>query len=309
MKDFESQIATYLKFCQNRKNLNPKTVKAYRIDLAQFSQFAKDRIKEPIKDIISDYISYLHNCFKPKTVKRKIATIKAFFNHLEYEEIIEQNPFVKIRTKFKEPFTLPKTIPLNVIQAILDSAYTELQQKTTSDFQYKTVQRDIAVLELLFATGVRVSELCSLTIKDVDINNKFIKIYGKGSKERLIQLGNSDVILALENYANAFKKQTNESGYFFVNKLNNRLSEQSIRFMIKKHVQKCNISIHITPHMFRHSFATLLLEEDVDIRYIQKLLGHSSIVTTQIYTHVTSRKQMHILTTKHPRNKLLVNKG
>ncbi len=110
----------------------------------------------------------------------------------------------------------------------------------------------------------------------------------------------------LENYKYTFAAKIDNTGYFFVNRLQHRLSEQSVRFMINKYVSIAGLSSHITPHMFRHSFATLLLEEDVDIRYIQQLLGHSSIITTQIYTHVASKKQRDILTTKHPRNKIKV---
>ena len=110
--------------------------------------------------------------------------------------------------------------------------------------------------------------------------------------------------MAACNYQHSYSKQIEETGWFFLNRLGNRLSDQSVRFMINKYCQMAGIQLHITPHMFRHSFATLLLEEDVDIRYIQQLLGHSSITTTQIYTHATSKKQKDILTAKHPRNKI-----
>ena len=148
-----------------------------------------------------------------------------------------------------------------------------------------------------------------MPVDDINLSDKFIRVYGKGSKERIIQIENSDVLLALRKYNDAFSTEIQSGGFFFINRLNNRLSEQSVRFMINKYVAKAGVLMHITPHMFRHSFATLLLEEDVDIRYIQQLLGHSSIVTTQIYTHVTSNKQKYILNTKHPRNRIIINKG
>jgi len=309
MQNFKTKISTYLKYCETQKKLNHKTLKAYRIDLNQFTEFIKEKNSEPNKETIQNYIALLHNKHKSKTVKRKIASIKALFAYFEYEELIETNPFTKLKTKFREPFTLPKTIPIDIIKIILRTAYVELNQKGITQFQYNVILRNLAVMESLFATGVRVSELCSLKVNEVDLDSQYMRINGKGSKERLIQIENKDVLLALKNYRIAFVTQINQCGYFFVNKLGNRLSEQSVRFMINKYVKKCNIPIHITPHMFRHSFATLLLEEDVDIRYIQKLLGHSSIVTTQIYTHVTSKKQKSILASKHPRNKFLLNKG
>lgn len=298
----------YLDLCKYQKNLNDKTIKAYKIDLRQFEAFINENDKDLNKTSISNYITYLHKTYKPKTIKRKIACLKAFFNYLEYDEIIEKNPFSKMKIKFQEPSLLPKTMSLTTIQTVLSAAYQELgKDSITTTFQSKTVLRDIAVLELLFATGVRVSELCSLTVSDVNLPEGYVKIYGKGSKERIVQLGNKDVLLSLQKYKKAFSSPENGDSFFFINRLGNRLSEQSVRFMINKYVNKSGVPIHITPHMYRHSFATLLLEEDVDIRYIQQLLGHSSIVTTQIYTHVTSNKQKSILISKHPRNKINLN--
>lgn len=182
-----------------------------------------------------------------------------------------------------------------------------MQSQTKTKYQKKITTRDIAVLEILFATGARVSEICNLKLSSVDLTNHTVKIFGKGSKERMIQIENTDVLRALNNYYELFQPDIKECGFFFINKLHHRLSEQSVREIICKYTAMTEYDIHITPHMFRHSFATLLLDEDVDIRYIQKLLGHSSITTTQIYTHVAMAKQKEILSVKHPRNKIIVN--
>lgn len=311
MFSMDAICQNYLEFCRYQKNLNDKSLKAYKIDLTQFSSFLTEMNGELDKQHISIYISYLYKRYRPKTIKRKIASLKAFCNFLEYDEIIDKNPFTKMKIKFKEPSLLPKTISLSIIQSVLTAAYEELPgvHVHTNTYSQKTILRDIAVLELLFATGVRVSELCSLTVNDVNITEGFIKIYGKGWRERIVQIGNEDVLLSLKNYKEAFSIADNSAGFFFINRLNNRLSEQSVRYMINKYTRKSGVPVHITPHMYRHSLATLLLEEDVDIRYIQRILGHSSIVTTQIYTHVTSNKQKSILVTKHPRNKVVLNKG
>ena len=141
------------------------------------------------------------------------------------------------------------------------------------------------------------------------MENHSLLIWGKGAKERILQIGNPDVILALSAYIESFQTQIQQSGWLFVNRLGNRLSEQSVRLMINKYVELADIPMHITPHMFRHSFATLLLEADVDIRYIQRMLGHSSITTTEIYTSVSMHKQKAILTEKHPRNEMKVDGG
>lgn len=303
MINLSTQISDFLNYCKNRKALNSKTLKAYSTDLNQFSKLAKGVFG---KETICTYLSLLHHSFKPKTIKRKIATLKAFTHYLLIEEIIESNPFDRIETAFREPVILPKTIPLNTINDILKAAYLELHSSNTC-YKYKTTLRNVAVLELLFATGARVSELCTLTPSSVDLLNHTVKIYGKGSKERIIQIENNDVLNILQKYYDSFQSVISETGYFFVNKMHRRLNEQSVRTIINKYVKLSDCNMHITPHMFRHSFATLLLEEDVDIRYIQKLLGHSSITTTQIYTHVTTAKQKEILTTKHPRNKIKMN--
>ena len=179
----------------------------------------------------------------------------------------------------------------------------------SSDYQLRCCVRDIAVIELLFATGMRISELCSLKPESIDLESGNILIYGKGAKERVIQIGNPEVISALLLYQEYFEEDIAACGYFFVNKRKNKLSDQSVRFMIKRYAEIAGITQHITPHMFRHSFATLLLEQDVDIRYIQQMLGHSSISTTEIYTHVSNKKQKDILVNKHPRNLIKVNAG
>lgn len=177
------------------------------------------------------------------------------------------------------------------------------------EFERKNIIRDIAVSELLFATGMRVSELCLLQPHNLDLYNKTVLIFGKGAKERVLQIGSEEVMRAVREYINCFKAEIESSNFLFVNRRGQRLSEQSVRFMIATYCRIANISLHITPHMFRHSFATFLLEGDVDIRYIQKNLGHSSITTTEIYTHVSMQKQKEILNNKLTRNRMIVNES
>ncbi len=304
MAKLKQIIENYLTYCEYQKKLNSKSIKAYAIDLEQFRQrVISENI--PIKPEISKYIAYLHKTYMPRTAKRKIAAIRAFFNYLDFEEIIIENPMKKIKTKFQIPQILPRTIPLTIIESVLRIAYQELKQARTA-YALSAALRNAAMLELLFATGLRVSELCSLNAEYIDLNNGSILIMGKGAKERVLQIGNPEVISVLRHYAEENAARIRESGCFFVNRLSSRISEQSVRFLIKRLCTKAAIGQNITPHMFRHSFATLLLEEDVDIRYIQRMLGHSSILTTQIYTYVAMEKQRQILTEKHPRNRITV---
>lgn len=308
MNTLNNYIMDYLEYCEHRKHLNYKTLKAYKIDLSQFVLFSSNQPTCFSKDNVDSFITYLHQKYKPKSIKRKIASLKAFFHYMEYKEILTVNPFTTLDIRFREEKLLPKTIPFHTLKSFLSTLYS-YKEHATSEYQSRCCIRDIAVIELLFATGIRISELCSLKSTDIDFESKIVLIYGKGSKERVLQIGNSEVLNALLLYRETFKKDISTCGYFFVNRLQHKLSDQSVRFMINRYAKLAGIDLHITPHMFRHSFATLLLEQDVDIRYIQKILGHSSISTTEIYTHISNVKQKEILYNKHPRNLIEMNKG
>lgn len=301
MNTLDNYIAEYLEYCEYRKRLDAKSIKAYRIDLKQFYNFCNGSDDFLSRNTVDLFITFLHRQYKPKTVKRKIASLKAFFHYLEYKDLLTENPFAKLDIHFREAKLLPKTIPFHSLQKLLSVMYQQKKQACSS-YQLRCCIRDIAVIELLFATGMRISELCGLRPSDIDLENNTVLIYGKGARERILQIGNPQVISALALYQDTFQKEISCCHYFFINKFKNKLSDQSVRFMINHYTDIAGLEQHITPHMFRHSFATLLLEQDVDIRYIQRMLGHSSISTTEIYTHVSNTKQKDILVNKHPRN-------
>lgn len=306
--ELEDYKEIYLQYCKLQKELDEKTIKAYKIDLAQFFLFMETYDFVVNKETLNQYLMHIHSLYKQKTVKRKIASIKAFFHYLEEEEIIEQNPFHKVKTKFKEEIVLPKIIPRNMIEELLEYLYKEKENQGNTLGKRKYILRDIAVIETLFATGLRISELCGLQDKAFDMENGVLCIKGKGKKERYLQIGNDDVLEILKEYRKKFAKEIESHGFFFINHFGKPMSEQTARRMIHKYTEHIWKNVNITPHMFRHSFATYLMEEDVNIRYIQKLLGHSSITTTQIYTYVAMEKEREILRTKHPRNKMRVGK-
>ena len=302
MDNMQTLLKNYLEYCDKQKCLNEKTLKAYKIDLNQFlSHICSSDITDISTSMLEDYIGELHKKYKPKTVKRKIASAKAFFHYLEYKELLDINPFNKMHIKFREPVILPKTIPLRNVESILSTIYEQLNCAKTT-YQRRNSLRDAAVIELLFATGMRISELCSLKINDINLYDGCILIYGKGNKERRIQIGNTSVISILSKYKDDFYSEIAYCNHFFANQCGRPLTDQTVRRMINKNTSIAAITQHITPHMFRHTFATSLLEADVDIRYIQEMLGHSSINITEIYTHVALAKQRSILATKHPRN-------
>ena len=299
-------VSTYLSFCKSNKRLNAKTIKAYSIDLSQFQDYFNNISGVNISvDNLEEYIATIHIKFKPKTAKRKIASVKAFFHFLEYKNIITTNPFSKINIKFQEPIILPKTIPLPFVEAILKATYNEISNGKTKRKKENAI-RDAALIEFLFATGVRISELCNLSPRAIDLDNHTVLIYGKRSKERLIQIENESALSALRKYYDNYKDSIYICNSFFANKNGTPLSDQSARRIIRHYADLASIDLHVTPRMFRHTFATSLLDEGVDIRYIQELLGHSSIAVTQIYTHVSTSKQKEILATKHPRNKFII---
>lgn len=301
MNNLQTHINSYLEYCLAQKRLDEKTIKAYRIDLIQF--YNEISISDPCKIAPYDlekYIEKMHRKYKPKSVRRKIASIKAFFHYLEYKNIILQNPFNKIQIHFREPVILPKTIPLYIVEKFLFTIYKQRSAAKTN-YQKRNALRDAAIVELLFSTGIRISELCNLKISDVNLIDGVILIYGKGSKERILQIGNSSVLNILKEYKNDFYNEIVQCNHFFSSQSGKPLSDQSVRRMINKYASLSSIDLHITPHMFRHTFATSLLEADVEIRYIQEMLGHSSINITQIYTHVAVSKQKDILINKHPR--------
>lgn len=298
----EDKLAAYLEYCEYRKELDGKTLKAYRIDLRQYFEYVC--VDEPDKEKIEEYITHLHKSYKQKTVKRKIASIKAFYNYLEETEIIAESPFRKIKVKFKETVTLPRIIPREEIEKLLNHMYQCLNEN--DKVSHKHMLRDVAVIEVFFATGARVYEISNIREDSINLNTGLIRLMGKGGKERYVQISNTSILEVLKKYYDENEQAIKKSGYFFVNNRESRYTEQSIRLMLKKYTKQAGIERNITPHMFRHSFATYLIEEGVDVSCVQQILGHSSIKTTQIYIHIAAKKQAEILKELHPRNNMKI---
>lgn len=304
-------IQDFLFHCKFERNLSKKTIISYKTDLNQFEKFLHANVlttKLSLIDkiILKGFIKEI-STWRPRTIKRKIATLKAMFNYFEYEDKILINPFRKMRIRIKTPVNIPIVLTKYEITKLIKYVYTlKKKHMCKSCYSYFEIIRDIAVLELLFATGIRVSELCMLKTSNVVNNYDSILVNGKGNKERIIHICHKDIRKSLKEYNDLFIDKRNGSAYFFINRLNKRISDQSIRLMVRKHALKTGLSKNVTPHTFRHTFATLLLEEGVDLKYIQQFLGHSSIMTTQIYTHVSNKKQKKILIAKHPRREFVI---
>ena len=298
MKTFSSLIAEYLEVGEYEKQLSPDTIKAYRIDLRQFLEFAGG--DWPDRDVLNQYIKHINQTFAPRSVKRKLASVRAFYHEMELSGELDENPFDKLHIRIQSPKQLPRIIPEQTVQALLQSAYDSYIPGC------RETLRDIVVLELLFSTGLRVSELCALSKDSFQLGDSELRllINGKGRKERIIQITTAELLHLLKVYCGEFSCEIKEQESILFNQRGRPLSPQSVRRIINKYLKQIGVNNHITPHMFRHTFATSLLEAGMDIRYIQSLLGHSSISTTQIYTHVTARQQTLLLAEKHPRSKM-----
>ena len=308
---FQTAIEWFLFHCEYEKRLNPKTLQAYTSDLKQMLDFMEGeasvhQVGQVTPDVIRGYLKGLAS-YKAKTIKRKMASAKAFFNYMEQEFDDYVNPMRKVRIKIKVPLILPNVLTLSEIGQILTYLYTKKEQTATDERDQEKLLRLIAIVELLFGTGLRVSELCSLHIGDIDLQEGLVKVYGKGSRERVIQICQSAILAAIEDYLRISEYQgSGATRPLFLNLRGEALEAQSVRASIKALAREAGISKRVTPHTFRHTLATLLLEEGVDIKYIQTILGHSSLSTTQIYTHVTNTRQKIILRDFHPRRRLMM---
>lgn len=301
MSVLTDQITSYLHACEFEKKLSVDTLKAYRIDLTQFSAFAQGAVVD--KALLGRYVAYLNQCFAPRSVKRKLASVRAFYSALEENESVSDNPFHRFRLHISYPKELPRTIPTGTVEALLQRVYAQYR-----DSGSRWLLRDALVLELLFSTGMRVSELCNLTPETFQVWGGGLRllIRGKGRKERALQIATPEIMSLAERYLEMFGKEIGQRGTILLNRRGRPLSTQGVRQLLARHMKEAAVGGHITPHMFRHTFATALLDAGVDIRYIQSLLGHSSISTTEIYTHVATGRQSMILAQRHPRNGMKV---
>ncbi|UTX63852.1 tyrosine-type recombinase/integrase [Streptococcus constellatus] len=289
-------LKCYLHYCHFNKRLSPHSLRAYETDLNQFLSTKNISLAKYIDSLSKNYK-------KTSTLKRKIASLKSFYHYMEEEKIISENPFHTLRFRFRAEQTLPKTIPLHDLKSIYNYFQNKYKNKK-SNFQMEKTLRNLLIVELLISTGLRISELCNLKLSNLHLQNRTLTIIGKGKKERIIYIGNEHTISLISTYIDNFHK--NQSIYlFFGQNKKEALQEQSVRFMLKIASQKLKLNRTITPHMFRHTFATMLLDNNVDIRQIQHILGHSSITVTQIYTHVSQTKQQEILTSHNPINSVL----
>lgn len=294
--EFLSTIITY-------KNLSKKSVVAYNSDLLDYFSYYKKHNKFFSNNVIKDYFISLQfeRKLKDSTISRKLVTIKMYYNYLNEHRKIK-NPFDKFNMKFKKEKALPKTITINEVKKILNTLYESIDQST----QFTSFQsfRDLALIDLLITSGIRIGEANLITLDDIDFTNNIILIHGKGRKQRLIYISSIETITNLKKYIEIRKERNCDSNYLFINKNGNQISINSIDNIYRKYKKKAKINKYSTPHSLRHTFATNLLANGADIRSVQEILGHSNVSITERYTEVTTNRKVEVLSKYNYRNSL-----
>ena len=286
-------IQEYLNYIAVERGLAKNTVEAYERDLRQFAAYLQETGAPVEPQTLVQYMNALkRQQLGAASIARKLAAIKSFFHYAHRERRVKIDPSVTIDSP-KLPLRLPKVMSLEEVERLLE-------QPGAVD---PPGLRDRAMLELLYATGLRVSELVSLRLEDLNLDMGYIRCIGKGSKERIVPLGEV-AIAAIKRYLDRgrphiVRRAAEET--LFLNQHGHRMTRQGFWLIIKAAAKRAGITHTVTPHMLRHSFATHLLENGADLRAVQEMLGHVDIATTQIYTHVTRSRLKEVYEKTHPR--------
>lgn len=314
-------IKQFLSHCRHSKKLSDHTVRAYSIDLNEFRRFLGREIliEDCDRDLIRDYLQYLfeERNLKETSVKRRMACLKSMFNWLETESVIASNPFHRLSLKIKLPTQLPRALTRTELNNLLKTPLNNLgfnyrNSYSTNDFQKVVSSRKgfiqlttLVSLELLFATGARVGELTQVSISDIDLDEATVRIKGKGNRERQVFLPDEKIRTLIGIYINTRSQFSPSTSILLINTRGTAASTQLIRLLMRKAGEQARLTRRTTPHMMRHSTATHLLNAGVDIRHVQRLLGHQSIMTTQIYTHVSDDQLKQVICKTHPINEIM----
>jgi len=296
--DLNALSNDFIESCRSR-NLSGHTLRAYRQDLNDFRTWAARENEKDVftKDAITAWITDMYNREQASTsIKRRVACLKVLCRWLEDEERIDESPFHRLRATIRTPRRLPRNLTQDELKALYGTP-----PRTRGDFRSATLS---LALELLFTTGIRVGELCKIQIHDIDLSTGTISIKGKGNRERRVFLVDETIKQQVETYAKSRNKLSHNTDIFLLTFRGTPATPDYIRRIIHKHVEGLPLNRRITPHMLRHSAATQLLESGLDIRHVQKLLGHASISTTEIYTHVSDTSLHEAIRNANPRRKI-----
>lgn len=288
-----SEINNFLEYLQVIKKHSHNTLNSYQIDICEFYEYNKCQIAIT-KETINNYLNYLYEKNQKKsTIARKLSSLRCFYAYLHKQGKIAVNYFERVKNPKKN-----QTLPKFVKEIYIDKMFLIPDQSTSLG------QRNSLILHMLYSTGLRVSELVNIKLKDINQIERTIKILGKGSKERMVIYGNNTSEILKKYLSNGYYELNQHSSeYLFLNKNGNKLSDRYIRKILDDTILKASISMHVSPHMLRHTFATSMLNNGADLVSVKDLLGHTSLNTTSIYTHVTNEMIMKVYKNAHPRAK------
>jgi integrase/recombinase XerD len=308
-----TSIQHFLKHCKDVRGLSSNTIGAYAQDLDTFTRFT-GRADEPggfDGALVLRYLGYLRQerRYSDATIRRRLVTLRSLAHWLRKAGHIVQDPFAELELDLKPPKRLPRPVEWVDVRTMLTKppAPPSLQQATTttSSLVYSTARTTGLAIRLMITTGVRVGELTRIKLSSISNDGYRIRIQGKGNRERNVYIGNAELRSELQQIKWLATNDPHDGGYLFLNKNRRRLTEQALRRRLRILGQDCDLDTRITPHRLRHSAATFLIEEGVDIRFVQRLLGHSSIATTEIYTRVSDTALMRAVCTADPLGRML----
>lgn len=295
----DSEVDRFIEFMSTEKNSSPRTLENYTLAIRLFREWLGDRFTT-WRDLTADHFrAYLFELLKAElkrsTIRLRFAAFRSFYKYLVHRRGYPKSPVAEVELP-KADKPLPVVLTLAQIEELLALPLKLPLEKQAPEWM---PLRDAAILELFYSTGLRLAELAALDVEQIDTMNECVKVMGKGSKERIVPIG-SYALTAMQKYQSAAEIQ---QGPLFLSKLQKRLSTRSIGNVLNKYLQHSSIAFKVTPHKFRHSFATHLLDHGADLRSVQALLGHASLSTTQIYTHVTKERLRKAYDAAHPRAK------
>ncbi len=296
----KSMINEFLDYLNNEKNYSLNTTKNYEIDILEFKDYLDKKNFNYLTvdhDFIKGYLMELYNKkLSRNSIARKLSSLRSFYKYLFNNDLIKTNPFKYVSTPKKER-KLPKYLGVEELEVIFN----------IPDLNTSLGQRNKVILEVLYATGVRVSELVNIKLSDIDFYRKEIKILGKGNKERIDPFGdyclNAINLFLNDGRKKLLQKHHTSSEYLIINEHGKKITTRGVEKIIDGIVKKAALKKHVSPHMLRHSFATHLLNEGCSIRTVQELLGHESLESTQVYTHVSNERLRSVYLNCHPRSK------
>lgn len=309
-------IQDFLRHGERERNLSDRTLRAYESDLSQFSAHLTDL---DVPSITSDHLEVFvaklgTETYRDTSIRRKVAALKVFFRYLEDQGLVTESPARKLKIKQPAEARVPNVLTPKELKALLvapkrqiDDLAEKRDDTPGGRNRFFCAVRDNVIIELLFSTGIRIGELVALDVSDVDLEAKRLRITGRGTRGRYIEITFAALLLALAEYLMLRSSRQLDTNALFVGRSGTRLTIYSIENIFKKYVRSAEIKRHVTPHSLRHTMASMLISDGTDIRAVQEVLGHASILSTQVYTKVNPARAKRGSSGVNPRDRIMVD--